>query len=88
MMELAALAIRGHRSAHSLATGPVMAEPDTQKVGDRFVSAGTGQTRLGSSYNYQQGTHVFASKSQGIGFGACNNSDHKSAHSLAIGPAT
>ena len=26
-MLLAALAIRGHRSAHSLATGPVMAEP-------------------------------------------------------------
>jgi len=26
-MELAAEAIRGQRSAHSLATGPVMAEP-------------------------------------------------------------
>jgi hypothetical protein len=26
-MELAALAMRGHRSAHSFATGPVMAEP-------------------------------------------------------------
>ena len=26
-MELAADAIRGHRSAHSLATGPVMADP-------------------------------------------------------------
>ena len=29
-IELAADAIRGHRSAHSLATGPVMAEPAQQ----------------------------------------------------------
>ena len=32
-MELAAEAIRGHRSAHSLATGPVMAEPFISPLG-------------------------------------------------------
>lgn len=30
-MEFAADAIRGHRSAHSFATGPVIADPDTQQ---------------------------------------------------------
>ena len=30
MTEGAALAIRGHTSAHSFATGPVMAEPEQQ----------------------------------------------------------
>jgi hypothetical protein len=31
-MELALEAIRGHKSAHSLATGPVMAEPGKTRV--------------------------------------------------------
>ena len=42
-MALAALAIRGHRSAHSLATGPVMADPvenSRHRYGMLFCTAG------------------------------------------------
>ena len=36
-MELAAEAIRGHKSAHSLATGPVMAEPAVTQCSSESV---------------------------------------------------
>lgn len=68
-MLLAALAIRGQRSAHSLATGPVMAEPAAHAICSVFNLTGCcrGRGRCSESLNSTPTLHL----SLGVHDNAC-----------------